>query len=93
MIPKTGQKTYPNQGFTKNVNAVGISRPYFEAIAVGTSLALDMNPDLPAKQHPELVVNKKNRNEFCNMLDGRYRTHTANKIQARIDYVKKICLK
>lgn len=87
------EKTYPNQGFTKNVNAVGISRPYFEAIAVGTSLALDMNPDLPAKQHPELVVNKKNRNEFCNMLDGRYRTHTANKIQARIDYVKKICLK
>lgn len=87
------EKTYPHQGFTKNVNAVGISRPYFEAIAVGTSLALDVNPDLPIKQHPELVVNKKNRNEFCNMLDGRYRTHTAAKILNRIDYVKKICLK
>ena len=87
------EKTYPHQGFTKNVNAVGISRPYFEAIAVGTSLALDVNPDLPTKRHPELVVNKKNRNEFCNMLDGRYRTHTAAKILGRIEYVKKICLK
>lgn len=87
------EKTYPHQGFTKNVNAVGISRPYFEAIAVGISLALDVNPNLPAKRHPELVVNKKNRNEFCNMLDGRYRTHTAAKILNRIEYVKKICLK
>lgn len=87
------EKTYPHQGFTKNVNAVGISRPYFEAIAVGISLALDVNPNLPAKRHSELVVNKKNRNEFCNMLDGRYRTHTAAKILNRIEYVKKICLK
>ena len=87
------EKAYPHQGFTKNINAVGISRPYFEAIAVGTSLALDVNPELPIKQHPELVVNKKNRNEFCNMLDGRYKTHTAVKILNRIDYVKKICLK
>lgn len=87
------ETTYPHQGFTKNVNAVGISRPYFEAIAVGISLALDVNPNLPTKQHPELVVNKKNRNEFCNMLDGRYRTHTAAKIFNRIEYVKKISLK
>lgn len=87
------EKTYPRQGFTKNVNAVGISRPYFEAIAVGTSLALDENPNLPIRRHPELVVDKKNRNEFCNMLDGRYRTHTASKIKNRIEYVKKICLK
>ena len=87
------EKTYPQQGFTKNVNAIGISRPYFEAIAVGISLALDVNPDLPAKRHPELVVNKKNRNEFCNMLDGRYKTHTAAKILNRINYVKNICLK
>ncbi len=87
------EKTYPRQGFTKNVNAVGISRPYFEAIAVGTSLALAQNPNLPTRRHQELVVNKKNRNEFCNMLDGRYRTHTASKIQQRIEYVKKICLR
>ncbi len=87
------EKTYPRQGFTKNVNAVGISRPYFEAIAVGTSLALEVNPNLKPIRHPELVVNKKNRNEFCNMLDGRYRTHTASKIQQRIDYVKSVCLR
>lgn len=87
------EKTYPRQGFTKNINAVGISRPYFEAIAVGTSLALDINPNLEPKRHPELVVNKRNRNDFCNMLDGRYRTHTASKILQRIKYVKDICLK
>ena len=87
------EKAYPRQGFTKNVNAVGISRPYFEAIAVGTSLALEENPNIPTNMHPELKVDKKNRNEFCNMLDGRYRTHTASKIQHRIEYVKNICLK
>ena len=87
------EKTYPHQGFTKNVNAVGISRPYFEAIAVGTSLALDANPNLPTVRHPELVVNKKHRNEFCNLLEGRYKTHTASKIKSRIEYVKKICEK
>ena len=87
------EKAYPHQGFTKNVNAVGISRPYFEAIAVGTSLALDVNPNLPVKRHQELIVNKKKRNEFCDMLDGRYKTHTAPKIQRRIEYVKDICLK
>jgi len=87
------EKAYPKQGFTKNVNAVGISRPYFEAIAVGTSLAIDANPNLKPMRHPELVVNKKKRNEFCEMLDGRYRTHTASKILQRIDYVKSVCLK
>lgn len=87
------EKTYPKQGFTKNVNAIGISRPYFEAIAVGTSLALDVNPNLKPIRHPELVVNKKNRNDFYNMLDGRYKTHTASKILQRIDYVKSVCLK
>ena len=75
------------------MNAVGVSRPYFEAIAVGTSLALDANPNLEPKVYPELVVDKRNRNEFCNMLDGRYRTHTAGKIRQRIEYVKDICLK
>ncbi len=87
------EKVYPKQGFTKKVNAVGVSRPYFEAIAVGTSLALDAKPNLEPKSYPELVVDKKNRNEFCNMLDGRYRTHTAGKIRQRIEYVKDICLK
>ena len=86
------EKTYPRQGFTKVVNGVGISRPYFEAIAVGVSLALDENPNLPTVRHPELVVNKKDRNKFCDMLDGKYRTHTAQKIKNRIEYVKRICL-
>lgn len=87
------EKAYPNQGFAKKVNAVGISRPYFEAIAVGTSLALDENPNITPRKHPELIVDKQRRNEFFNMLDGRYRTHTAAKIKNRIEYVKNICLK
>lgn len=87
------EKTYPKQGFTKNEIAVGVSRPYFEAIAVGTSLALDEKPDLKPCRHPEFVVNKRQRNEFCDMLDGKYKTHTAKKIRQRIEYVKNICLK
>ena len=87
------ERAYPRQGFTKKINAVGVSRPYFEAIAVGISLALDANPNLEPKRYPELVVDKKNRNDFCNMLDGRYRTHTAGKIRQRIEYVKDVCLR
>lgn len=87
------EKAYPRQGFTKKINAVGVSRPYFEAIAVGISLALDANPDLEPKRYPELIVDKKNRNDFCNMLDGKYRTHTAGKIRQRIEYVKDVCLR
>lgn len=87
------EKAYPNQGFAKSKGGIGISKPYFEAIAVGVSLALDENPNLIPVAHDELVINKHSRNQFFNILEGRYHTHTAQKIESRIKYVKTICLK
>lgn len=87
------EKAYPNQGFAKKKNVIGISKPYFEALAVGISLALDENPKMKVICHPELLIDKQNRNDFYNLIDGRYQTHTAKKIFKRIEYVKSICLK
>ncbi len=83
------EKVYPNQGFAKTKQAIGISKPYFEAIAVGISLALTENPSLKPEFKPSLEINKSNRNDFFKLIEGRYRTHTAAKIKNRIEYVKK----
>lgn len=86
------EKAFPNQGFAKKCGAVGISKPYFESIAVGIYLALNENPDIVAVRKLELEINKDNRNDFYKLIDGRYRTHTAAKIFNRIEYVKKLYL-
>ena len=86
------EKAFPNQGFAKQCGAVGISKPYFESIAVGIYLALSENPNIVAIKKRELEINKDNRNEFYKLIDGRYRTHTATKILNRIEYVKKLYL-
>lgn len=83
------EKAYQGQGFVKKKGAVGISKPYFEAIAVGISLALKENPTLKAEFKNALEINKNNRNDFYRLLDGRYKTHTAAKIKNRIEYVKR----
>lgn len=83
------KKAYQGQGFAKKKGAVGISKPYFEAIAVGISLALKGNPALKAEFKNALEINKNNRNDFYRLLDGRYKTHTAAKIKNRIEYVKR----
>ena len=85
-------KTYPQQGFAKKKDTRGISKPYFEAIAVGAYLALKENPSIQNTIPGVLVVDKNNRNDFYNMLDGRYKTHTAKKIQQRIEHAKKAFL-
>lgn len=59
--------------------AIGISKPYFEAIAVGIYLALIDNPNINLVAKKELVIDKNNRNEFYKLIEGRYRTHTAQK--------------
>lgn len=82
------EKAYQGQGFAKKKGAIGISKPYFEAIAVGISLALRENPNLNPEMKRALEINKNNRNEFYRLIDGRYRTHTAYKIRSRIEYVK-----
>lgn len=86
------EKAYPNQGFAKTKQAIGISKPYFEAIAVGVSLALQENPEVNPEFKPELEINKNNRNDFFKLIEGRYRTHTAAKIKKRIEYVKNLYL-
>ena len=86
------EKAYPNQGFAKTKHAVGISKPYFEAIAVGVSLALEENPAITPDFKTELEINKNNRNDFFKLIEGRYRTHTAAKIKKRIEYVKNLYL-
>lgn len=84
------EKAFPDQGFAKKKGAVGISKPYFEAIAVGLFLALQENPDLRAENKEELKINKNVRTDFLNLIDGRYHTHTAVKIKNRIEYVKNL---
>lgn len=86
-------KVYPNQGFAKKPNILGISKPYFEAIAVGSYLALKENADIKRSIPQELVVDKKHRNEFFNSIEGRYSTHTASKIKHRIELAKTAFLK
>jgi hypothetical protein len=81
-------RTFPNQGFAKHKNATGISRPYFEAIAIGSHLAIKVKPDLIVKNITWSVINKNNSNDFFRILSGRYHTHKPNKIRERIDYVK-----
>lgn len=82
------EKAYPGQGFAKSKGAIGISKPYFEAIAVGICLALKGNPEINPRFKENLKIDKNRRNEFFRLLDGRYKTHTASKIKNRIEYVK-----
>ena len=82
------EKVYQGQGFAKRRGAVGISKPYFEAIAVGMSLALKENPDMKVGYKKSLEIDKNNRNTFYKLIEGRYQTHTASKIKNRIEFVK-----
>ena len=82
------EKVYQGQGFAKRRGAVGISKPYFEAIAVGISLALKENPDMKVGYKKSLEIDKNNRNTFYKLIEGRYQTHTASKIKNRIEFVK-----
>lgn len=86
------EQAFPNQGFAKKVGAIGISKPYFESIAVGVLLALNEDPNITPVKKPELSINKNNQNSFYKLIDGRYRTHTALKISKRIEYVKNLYL-
>lgn len=86
-------KTFPNQGFSKKVETTGISRPYFEAIAIGSHFAIKEKEDLKVDSIDWATLNKHNPNEFFKMLSGRYHTHKPGKIRDRINYVKSQLLK
>ncbi|MBE9227534.1 DUF262 domain-containing protein [Phormidium sp. LEGE 05292] len=80
------EKTFPS-GFAKYSYSEETSRPYFEAIAVGSYLAL--------KQIPYNIVQKiwtdSEGNNQCGNFKipiGRYQTHKPDNMRERIDYVK-----
>lgn len=73
-------------GFSKKQESHQVSRVYFEAIAVGVTLALRENPNIkPEKCNLKDIVKSK---EFLEIISGKYRTHIPHRIMARIDYIK-----
>lgn len=78
-------KYYP-YGFAKNEKAKQVARPYFEALSVGAYLALKDNLQLTISKEDvrNILIDEK----FITSVSGRYQTHRAKTIRARIDYVK-----
>ena len=83
-------KCFP-YGFAKKENARQVARPYFEALSVGTYLALKENPNLMISKDEtkKLLTNES----FITSVSGRYQTHRAKTIMSRIDYVKEGLIK
>lgn len=79
-------KNYFPDGFAKNAKANQVARPYFEAISVGSFLALKEKPKICIAQKDiiKLIDNK----DFHNSISGRYKTHKSSNIKNRIDYIK-----
>ena len=81
-------KTFPDQGFAKSPGIHGVSRPYFEAIAIGAFLALKEKPDLEVSSVAWAMLDKNNPNDFFRILSGRYHTHSVIKLKQRIEFAK-----
>lgn len=74
-----------NHGFCKRPGQ-GVSRVFFEAISVGTHLALQENPNLSVSNiNAGSWLSDKN---FNALVSGKYKTHTPEKMRQRIDFVK-----
>lgn len=73
-------------GFAKNAKANQVARPYFEAISVGSLLALREKSKILISETKivDLITNK----DFHNSISGRYKTHKSSNIKRRIDYIK-----
>lgn len=83
------EKTFPDQGFAKAKGMQGVSKPYFEAIAIGSFLALKERPNLIVSSVKWALLDKNNPNDFFKVITGRYHTHSLRKLSERIDYAKK----
>jgi hypothetical protein len=77
-------------GFSKN-SLPQVSRIYFEALSVGTHLALTENPHFTTNR--EKVNKWLNSNEFKSTISGKYHTHIPQRINQRIMFVKNNLLK
>jgi hypothetical protein len=81
------EKTFPS-GFKKYHDSDSTPRPYFEAISVGSHLALKQKPNLAIRGLWQIgEKNTQVRNSF-DIPIGRYQTHKPRNMQQRIDYVK-----
>lgn len=79
-------KTFPS-GFKKSHDSDATLRPYFEAISVGSHLALQQKPNLIV-QDLWKSSDKNNQTHFFQVPIGRYHTHKPKNMKERIDYVK-----
>lgn len=77
------------EGFRKTANANTVPRVRFEAIAIGTALALRQNPNL--KVTPKQVATRMNQREFDKVVvsDG---ANVRSKLEGRIDLVRSILM-
>ena len=73
-------------GFSKR-EGQGVSRIFFEALSVGSYLALKEKPDLKIKKIDPGMWLKDGY--FKALISGKHRTHTPDKVRKRIDYVRK----
>jgi len=76
---------YFAHGFAKHPGQ-GVSRVFFEAIAVGVHLAITEKPDLsiPHANAGSWLSDY----DFRVLVSGKYKTHAPEKMRQRIDYVK-----
>ena len=81
------EKTFKGRGFAKHKKSTGTSRAYFEAIAIGSSLALKSKRPLNTSNIDWSYVSKASPNELTNLLSGKYHTHKPKALKSRIDYV------
>lgn len=81
------EQVFKDKGFGKHENSQATSRPYFEAISIGSSMALKSKKKINLKDLSWSVIDKKNHNDLYKLLSGRYHTHKPKTLKARIDYV------
>ncbi len=80
------ERTFPS-GFKKRHDSDATSRPYFEAISVGSHLALKESPNLSIRGLWR--ANEKNtESQSFQIPVGRYQTHKPENMLERINYVK-----
>jgi hypothetical protein len=79
---------FKDRGFAKHKNSNSTSRPYFEAIAIGSSFALKSKKKINLSDLRWSHINKRNPNDLTKLVSGKYHTHKPSALRERIDYVK-----
>lgn len=80
-------KTFGGRGFGKYRNSQATSRPYFEAISIGSYLALRSGKRIYTENLDWSFLDKNKPNELFRLLSGRYHTHKPSAIRNRINHV------